>query len=111
MNRSIRGLILLLCVLHGSHAKADEQHTPHETQNQVATAIPYDAELVATLGADSKSHGDAARGAAVFSNAKLACLSCHKISSHGGSVGPDLTAIAKDRSLPHLNPCSGHAAT
>jgi putative heme-binding domain-containing protein len=102
MNRSICGLILLLCVLRGSNAKADEQHAPHETQNQVATEIAYDAELVATLATDSKSHGDAVRGAAVFSNAKLACLSCHKIGSHGGSVGPDLTAIAKDRSLPHL---------
>lgn len=83
MNRSIRCLILLLCILNGSYAKADELHAPHETQNQVATAIPYDAELVATLGADSKAHGDAVRGAALFSNAKLACLSCHKIGTHG----------------------------
>ena len=99
MNRSIRCLILLLCVQHGSHAKADEQHAP---QNAATPDFLYDAELVATLGADSKSRGDAVRGAAVFSNAKLACLSCHKIGSHGGSVGPDLTAIAKDRSLSHL---------
>ncbi|MDA7905169.1 hypothetical protein N9A80_02370 [Rhodopirellula sp.] len=26
-------------------------------------------------------------------------MSCHKIGSHGGSVGPELTAIAKDQPL------------
>ncbi len=58
---------------------------------------PYDAQLVSRTMADAKKHGVAERGIAVFASAKFACLSCHKIGMHGGSVGPELTAIGKDR--------------
>ncbi len=67
-----------------------------------ATEFPYDAELVTKLAVDSQMHGDATRGAAIFSDAKFACLSCHKVGPHGGAVGPDLTYVAKDRSLAHM---------
>ena len=99
MIRIIYHLNVVLCILQISHAFAQQSIV---ALDKAAKATPYDAELVATLGADSQSHGDAIRGAVLFSNARLACLSCHKIGSHGGSVGPDLTAIAKDRSLSHL---------
>ncbi len=75
---------------------AAHQHAP------VVVEAPYDAELVAALAAESQEHGDAVRGASVFADAKLACLSCHKVGTHGGTVGPDLTAIAKDRKPEHI---------
>ena len=57
-------------------------------------------------GSDSKAtellrrasrDGDASRGLLAFADAKTACLSCHRIGKHGGTVGPDLTAIGKQR--------------
>ncbi|MEZ6061713.1 MAG: plastocyanin/azurin family copper-binding protein [Planctomycetaceae bacterium] len=81
---------------------AHDHGDPKNTAGTTGIDLPYDAELVATLVSDSREHGDAARGAAVFANAKLACLSCHKVGPHGGTVGPELTAIAKDRELTHI---------
>ena len=50
-------------------------------------------------GADSsrrsREKGDALRGAAVFAEAKLACLSCHKVGQQGGVIGPDLSAVGR----------------
>ena len=41
----------------------------------------------------SKTKGNPTRGAAIFSNAKLACVSCHKIGTNGGQVGPELDKL------------------
>ena len=35
------------------------------------------------------------RGAAVFAEAKLACISCHKVGQQGGVIGPDLSAVGR----------------
>lgn len=97
--RIIYHLKVVLCILQASVVSAQPAVVDHDN---AATGTHDNAELVATLATDSQSRGDAVRGAALFGNVKLACLSCHKVGSHGGSVGPDLTAIAKDRSLSHL---------
>jgi putative heme-binding domain-containing protein len=55
----------------------------------------YDAALVAKLVAEAREAGDPARGARVFVDARLACLSCHKIGTAGGEVGPELTAVGR----------------
>ncbi len=47
-------------------------------------------------------HGDAARGLLVFADAKAACLSCHRVGTHGGTVGPPLTSIGKERKLTEI---------
>ncbi len=57
-------------------------------------AMPYQPELVAQLAAEVSKRGDARRGAQLFTAATSACLSCHRISTYGGKVGPDLTLIA-----------------
>ncbi len=48
-------------------------------------------EAIKKLLADATAHGDARRGADVFASPKFGCLTCHKVGSLGGSVGPDLT--------------------
>ncbi|MCO8124573.1 plastocyanin/azurin family copper-binding protein [Stieleria sp. TO1_6] len=63
---------------------------------------PYDESRVLRLVQQAQVSGDAVRGASVFADAKGACLSCHKIGSHGGTIGPDLSAIAKDRTLNQI---------
>jgi len=76
--------------------------TKADPQSRVLPEIPYDANLVAKLVAEAGEHGDALRGAAVFADVKIACVSCHKMGQAGGSVGPDLSAVAKDRKLDHI---------
>jgi putative heme-binding domain-containing protein len=55
----------------------------------------YDRGLVTRLVTEAKTEGDARRGALVFRAPQFACLSCHKIGSQGGTVGPDLSTIGK----------------
>src|SRR5581483_852134 len=57
------------------------------------SVLPYDAALVTKVIAEAKGHGDPRKGAAVFGSPQFACLSCHKIGSQGGSVGPDLSKV------------------
>jgi putative heme-binding domain-containing protein len=58
-------------------------------------AIDYDPKLVARLVTEAKTNGDAARGAEVFRTPQFACLTCHKIGSQGGIVGPNLTLLSR----------------
>ena len=53
--------------------------------------------LLATL-----DKGDVRRGQLVFNSPKAACSSCHAIGYLGGTVGPDLTRIARIRSRRDL---------
>jgi putative heme-binding domain-containing protein len=49
------------------------------------------------------NRGDAARGRAVFEDAKgAACSRCHRVKAAGGEVGPDLTNIGGKYSREHL---------
>ncbi len=57
--------------------------------------LEYRPELISRLLAESKSRGDARRGASVFMAPQFACVSCHKVGKLGGTVGPDLTLIGK----------------
>ncbi|MDA1229169.1 MAG: heme-binding domain-containing protein, partial [Planctomycetota bacterium] len=74
----------------------------NDSQSRLMPETPYDAGLVARLVAEANEHGDAIRGAAVFADVKVACISCHKIGPTGGTIGPDLSAVAKDRKLDHI---------
>ncbi|MCA9008628.1 MAG: c-type cytochrome [Planctomycetaceae bacterium] len=81
--------------------KSDGSAMP-DAPNRLLPEIPYDTELVATLVTDAGERGDAIRGASVFTDLKVACISCHKIGQTGGSVGPDLSNVAKDRKVEHI---------
>jgi putative heme-binding domain-containing protein len=69
--------------------------TSAEDPNSLGKGRPHDRGLVVQLLAEAKSHGDARRGAEVFRSPKFACLSCHKIGTQGGTVGPDLTFLSR----------------
>jgi putative heme-binding domain-containing protein len=64
------------------------------TKPVAAKEIPYNPKMVEQLLAEAQTKGDSAAGARVFSSAKFACLSCHKVGQQGGQVGPELTAVA-----------------
>ncbi len=74
-----------------------DDHSNHGARNTAVQEIPYDADLVAGLISDARKLGDPIRGARVFADAKLACVSCHRVGNQGGTVGQELTVIAKDR--------------
>lgn len=60
----------------------------------LGTPVPFDPALVATLVREARASGDARRGAELFASAKLACVSCHRVSGQGGTIGPELTAAS-----------------
>lgn len=69
-----------------------------QTSNTAAVVpVAYDANLVKELAKNALVHGKAEHGVAVFAAARMACLSCHKIGKPGGSVGPELTLVGKQR--------------
>jgi putative heme-binding domain-containing protein len=78
-------LLVLGLAFRTSAARADTAQVPPD----------YDAALVAKVVAEARESGDPARGAKVFVDARLACLSCHKVGTAGGEVGPELTAVAR----------------
>jgi len=83
---------------HSHHGAA-----PATTSEAAAPiVIPYDEKLVADLLSQADQQGNALRGAAIFAAAKSACLSCHRVGGHGGTVGPELTTIGKQREPRHL---------
>lgn len=59
------------------------------------TGTAEEAKLVQRLIADARTSGDMRHGASVFRSAQFACVSCHKVGKDGGSVGPDLTLLAR----------------
>ncbi len=56
--------------------------------------LEYKPELIAEIVKAAKESGSIERGAAIFTNAKFACISCHQIGKLGGAVGPELTTVA-----------------
>src|SRR5690606_30940178 len=76
---------------------------PADASGTVAPASPlqrmpaFSPAVASDYIRQAQQHGRAERGLMLFSSAKLACLSCHKVGEHGGAVGPELTGIAKQR--------------
>ena len=62
----------------------------------------YSAGFVKKVATDSLKQGNAIRGVMVFSSMKYACLSCHQVGKQGGTVGPALTKIGKDRTVEQI---------
>lgn len=68
------------------------------SQQSAKTPETFDPAYVEKLLREVRDHSDADRGVQVFAANRFACLSCHRIDRQGGSVGPALTEIGKQRS-------------
>lgn len=80
------------------HATADAGHDHGSTKSPAGSKVPeFSHEVVRNLLAEVRSQGNTGRGIMVFANARSACLSCHRIGQHGGTVGPVLHEIGKQR--------------
>jgi len=62
----------------------------------------FSQELVDGLVFRAQEQGDFARGLRVYTQAKSACFSCHRIGETGGVIGPELTRICKERTATEL---------
>ncbi len=62
-----------------------------------ASEKPFSQETVDALVSRSNDQGDFARGLRVYTQAKSACFSCHRVGETGGAIGPELTRICKER--------------
>jgi len=51
---------------------------------------PFSQETVDALVSRSNDAGDFGRGLRVYTQAKSACFSCHRIGETGGAIGPDI---------------------
>lgn len=57
----------------------------------------YDVELLRGMVQLATEQGDPLSGAAVFTEDKWACISCHQVDVQGGKIGPSLSTIAAQR--------------
>ena len=60
--------------------------------------LDYAPEFVRKLAAEVMTAGNASRGGEMFHSKLANCTACHKLSSKGGDLGPDLTIIGAGRS-------------
>ncbi len=78
-----------------------ETTTPKEHGGELEGALfgptPQHSAMLVKGFLERSKHGDPGRGLMVFSDAKSACLGCHQIGEHGGTVGPSLTDLGKQR--------------
>ena len=63
----------------------------------IAQSVPFDPQIVQQTAADALAQGDPEKGLLVFGSRTTACISCHRIGRHGGTIGPDLSRIGRDR--------------
>ena len=59
-------------------------------------------EFVQQLVAESRSQGDAKRGAELFRRADLNCVTCHAVGGQGGNIGPALDTIGTGQPLDFI---------
>lgn len=63
---------------------------------------PYSEDKVLAITARAKEVGSFDRGLKIYTRAKSACFSCHRIGSAGGVIGPELIASSKLRTPNEL---------
>lgn len=98
--------------LSGSLAKDSELNVIEAARQSGTEALlaELDAHLAKATAADalapwlaSLEGGNAERGETIFfTKTEVSCVRCHKVAGQGGDVGPDLSAIAKEKDRRYL---------
>lgn len=88
------GLSLLFVLALCMRALGQQEGSPNE--------MPFSQETVDSLVSRSSEHGDFARGLRVYTQAKSACFSCHRVGETGGGIGPELTRACNERTAAQI---------
>lgn len=88
-------LIALFTVLIPFACASGQSTDPVESE-------PFSQGKVDDLVLRSSASGNFERGLSVYTQAKAACFSCHRIGSAGGIIGPDLSLTSKQRTPSQL---------
>lgn len=75
---SLRGFAIALATVAAASTAAGQHDPPEWTAAFVQEAL-----------ADARTHGDARRGAGVFSVATTGCTACHKVAGKGARSAPN----------------------
>lgn len=70
--------------------------------NLEAAGWKLSTEFVAGIAEEVATHGDPARGEAIYRRERMQCLNCHAIGGAGGLVGPDLVSIGASAPVDYL---------
>jgi putative membrane-bound dehydrogenase-like protein len=97
-----RNLILVKCSNTGGGWEFSLAY-PAPREGRLFEAKPQKLDPKAYAEFARKTSGDAARGRALFADAKgVACIKCHKVNGEGGDVGPDLTGVGVKYGKDHF---------
>ena len=104
LQENLDGLSELRRKLKEKQRKTSPQESSEkEASNDLSQSDrPYDPQFVTELIQEAETKGNSLRGLQVFTHAKSACLSCHRIGEMGGTVGPELTKIESKKNLEYL---------
>ncbi|MFG0333729.1 MAG: glucose dehydrogenase, partial [Maioricimonas sp. JB049] len=84
--------------------EAARQQTGEAFEDRLASfAASRDTSTPVRAYSECLEGGDAARGKAIFfGNAAASCRRCHKVQGAGGDVGPNLSAIGREKDATYL---------
>lgn len=84
--------------------KSEDENETDATDQAVPSLVPteFSKPYLEALTEAAQSSGEASRGVQVFAANRFACLSCHRVDQYGGTVGPALTEIGKQRSSAEI---------
>ncbi len=87
-----------LNVVEAAEGKLDPELAQQlkEHQEKLAQSDPLGRWQLALEG------GDHSAGAEIYTRTQLSCVRCHKVGGNGGEVGPDLSAVGKQRDRRYL---------
>ena len=85
---------------------APDRRTRELMKNAAATPAPASLratpDFVQALVKEVRANGQPARGAAIYGRAELACVACHSVAGHGGTIGPALDGIGSGQPLDFI---------
>ncbi|OYP37518.1 DUF6797 domain-containing protein [Rhodopirellula sp. MGV] len=109
---NLDGLHWILPQLNGHNASPKPSLRTYQRPPETKSSLPtdqssfttpeYSAEVVNAIVDRATNEGVTSQGLLSFANAKAACASCHRIGNHGGTVGPDLSSLGKQRKLAEI---------
>jgi putative heme-binding domain-containing protein len=69
---------------------------------QPTPTMEFSQEKIDSIAQLANDSGDLERGLKIFTRARLACFSCHRVGEAGGIIGPELAVVSKNRTAAQI---------